>query len=80
MLKNDRTIKLGSKVAYTSDPRVTGIVVGHGTVNNAFDPTADGDESYHVAIVRLDQANWFGAGPANLNFHMPFSPSVLTVI
>jgi hypothetical protein len=79
MLRSDHTIPLKSRVAYTADQRVTGTVVGHGTVHNADDPEASDDLTYHVVIVKLDAIMRVDNLPGAV-FHTPFVPSVLTII
>jgi hypothetical protein len=75
MQTNGRTLKLGTAVHYTPDPRVGGVVVGYGTVDNAHDNFATGDDVFHVVIVRLDQA--VDLAPHSPSFHAPFDPSLL---
>lgn len=79
MLRSTPTLSLRTRVAYTPDPRITGRVVGHGTVHNAVDPAADGDNTYDVVIVRLDQPTNLGS-VAGSNFHVPIVPSLLTTL
>lgn len=78
-MNTDLAFKLGTRVAYIPDPRITGIVVGRGSVNNEFDSFADDNELHEVLIVRLDQPTRL-AGTFNLSFHAPFEPSVLTAV
>lgn len=70
-------LPLGTRVAFIADERVTGIVVGYGTVDNALDPSSTDDRVHHVVIVALaatcPRPNW-GVS------HHPFDESVLKVI
>lgn len=78
-MNTDLAFKLGTRVAYIPDPRITGVVVGRGSINNEFDPLADDNELHEVVIVHLDQPTRL-AGTFNLSFHAPFTPDVLTSI
>lgn len=79
MLNKDATIPTKTRVAYVADPRITGTVVGHGTVHGGDDPTSDSLLTYHVVIVKLDRPSSIPPGH-ELSFHTPFVPSVLTII
>jgi hypothetical protein len=74
-------VEIGTHVAYKHDQRVTGIVVGFGTVDNAADPLADGDLTHRVAIVRLDgEPLRLDSIPAHISFHFPIDPHQLVPI
>jgi hypothetical protein len=81
MLRNDQTIPLGTKVSYNGDPRVTGVVVGHGTVDNTFfEMDCDSRHVYHVVIVSLDNGMALLPATTVAGFCVPFVPSILTVL
>jgi hypothetical protein len=76
----ETTIELGARVAFTGDPRITGTVVGHGYVDNSHDALANQNETHDVVIVRVDEPARLDASAVSLSFHIPFVPSVLTVL
>lgn len=79
MLNSDKTLPCGTRVSYNGDPRVTGTVVGHGTVDNTL-VTLDCDERhvYHVVIVSLDHGIAFLPATTVAGFSVPFVQTVLT--
>lgn len=73
-------MEIGTHVAWKHDTRVTGILVGFGTVDNSVDPTAGDDETYQAAIVRLDAPLRLDNIPAHISFHFPVDPRQLVPV
>lgn len=79
ILQEEPVLPLTTRVSYIPDPRVTGTVVGYGTVHNGADSGADGEHAYSVLIVKMDEPLRSDSLPSNMTFHVPFVRSVLNV-
>lgn len=74
-------MEIGTHVAWKHDSRLTGIIVGFGTVDNGADPRAADDLSYEVAIVRMDNGPFrHDKIPVHITFHMPIETIQLKAI